>query len=128
MFRTMLKSKIHRATVTEADLDYVGSISIDSELMRAAGLLEHEQVHVLDVTNGARLVTYVIAAAPGSATIGINGAAAHLINPGDLVIIVSYVTVDDAEARAWRPTVIHVDSCNQPIAEEPLIAERVHAG
>ena len=108
MFRTMLKAKIHRATVTEADLDYVGSITIDSDLMAAADLLPHEAVHVLDVTNGARLETYVIPGAPGSGVIGINGAAAHLVHPGDVVIIVSYMSVPDADARTWLPTVVHV--------------------
>jgi aspartate 1-decarboxylase len=111
--RVMLKSKIHRATVTQADLHYVGSIAIDRELMKAADLLENEQVVIADITNGARLETYVIPAPAGSGTIGINGAAAHLVNEGDLVIIMSYATVEDSEARAMKPTVDHVDENNR---------------
>jgi aspartate 1-decarboxylase len=111
--RVMLKSKIHRATVTQADLHYVGSIAIDRELMKAADLLENEQVVIADITNGARLETYVIPAPAGSGTIGINGAAAHLVNEGDLVIIMSYATVEDSEARAMKPTVVHVDENNR---------------
>lgn len=113
MFRTMLKSKIHRATVTQADLHYVGSVTIDSELMAAADLLPGEQVGIVDVTNGARLETYVIAGPPGSGLIGINGAAARLVAPGDLVIIMSYVQLADAEARAWQPRVVFVDADNR---------------
>ena len=113
MMRVMLKSKIHRATVTQADLHYVGSIAIDRELMQAADLLENEQVVIADITNGARLETYVIPALAGSGTIGINGAAAHLVNEGDLVIIMSYATVEDSEARAMKPTVVHVDENNR---------------
>ena len=116
MFRSMLKSKIHRATVTVADLDYVGSITIDADLMRAADLLPHEHVHVLDVTNGARLETYVIPGEPGSGVIGINGAAAHLVHPADVVIIVSYASVPDADASTWLPTVVHVDEANRQVA------------
>jgi aspartate 1-decarboxylase len=111
--RVMLKSKIHRATVTQADLHYVGSIAIDRELMQAADLLENEQVVIADITNGARLETYVIPAPAGSGTIGINGAAAHLVSEGDLVIIMSYATVEDSEARAMKPTVVHVDENNR---------------
>lgn len=128
MFRTMLKAKIHRATVTEADLDYVGSITIDSDLMAAADLLPHEAVHVLDVTNGARLETYVIPGAPGSGVIGINGAAAHLVHPGDVVIIVSYASVPDAEARTWLPTVVHVNSENRQVALGHDASEPVPVG
>src|SRR3954466_7348238 len=98
MLRTMLKSKIHRATVTQADLHYVGSITIDAELMDAADLLEGEQVSIVDITNGARLETYVIPGERGSGVIGINGAAAHLVQAGDLVIIISYAMLPDAEA------------------------------
>jgi aspartate 1-decarboxylase len=108
-----MKSKLHRATVTMADLDYVGSITIDRDLMDAADLLPHERVQVLDVTNGARLETYVIEGERGSGTIGINGAAAHLVHPGDLVLIVSYAEFEEAEARAWRPTVVLVDADNR---------------
>ncbi|MGA9870974.1 MAG: aspartate 1-decarboxylase [Rhodococcus sp. (in: high G+C Gram-positive bacteria)] len=112
MQRTMLGGKIHRATVTHADLHYVGSITIDSTLMKAADLIEGEQVHVVDITNGARLVTYVIEGHPGSGVIGINGAAAHLVSPGDLVIIMSFRQVEDAEMTRHRPFVVHVDSDN----------------
>ena len=115
MMRVMMKSKIHRATVTQADLDYVGSVAIDVDLMEAADLLEGEQVTIADITNGARLETYVIPAPRGSRTITINGAAAHLIHAGDLVIIMSYVVVDDAEARAMKPLVVHVDSDNRVV-------------
>jgi aspartate 1-decarboxylase len=113
VIRTMLKSKIHRARVTQADLHYVGSISIDAELMEAADLLEGEQVAIADITNGARLQTYVIPAPRGSGSIGINGAAAHLVNPGDLVIIMAYAMVNDAEARSLKPRVVHVDAKNR---------------
>ena len=113
MMRTMMKSKIHRATVTQADLHYVGSVAIDTALMEAADLLEGEQVTIADITNGARLETYVIPAPRGSGTITINGAAAHLVHAGDLVIIMSYVVVDDAEARALKPRVVHVDQDNR---------------
>ena len=100
MMRIMMKSKIHRATVTQADLDYVGSVTLDAALMEAADLLEGEQVAIVDITNGARIETYVIPGERGSGVIGINGAAAHLVHPGDLVIIMSYAVLDDAEARA----------------------------
>ncbi|MEV0267153.1 MAG: aspartate 1-decarboxylase [Hamadaea sp.] len=115
MIRTMLKSKIHRATVTQADLHYVGSVTVDSELMAAADLLPGEKVAIVDVTNGARLETYVIEGAPGSGVIGINGAAAHLVHPGDLVIMIAYAQMDDAEARAYQPRVVHVDADNKII-------------
>ena len=123
--RVMLKSKIHRATVTEADLDYVGSVAIDRALMDAADLLEGEQVVIADITNGSRLETYVIPAPRGSGTITINGAAAHLVRQGDLVIIMSYQVLDDAEARTARPRVVHVDSKNAIVslgddASEPV--------
>jgi aspartate 1-decarboxylase len=110
--RTMLKSKIHRATVTQADLHYVGSVTVDEDLMDAADLLPGEQVSIVDVTNGARLETYVIAGARGSGVIGINGAAAHLVHPGDLVILISYAQMDDELARRYRPRVVHVDAAN----------------
>ena len=115
MYRTMLKSKIHRATVTQADLHYVGSITIDGELMDAADLLPGEQVAVVDVTNGARLETYVIEGERGSGIIGINGAAAHLVHPGDLVIIISYAGVPDSGAKAYLPKVVHVDEGNRVV-------------
>ena len=113
MRRTLMKSKLHRATVTQADLDYVGSITIDRDLMDAADLLPHERVQVLDVTNGARLETYVLEGERGSGVIGINGAAAHLVHPGDVVLIVSYADLDDVEARTWQPTVVLVDADNR---------------
>ena len=115
MQRIMMKSKIHRATVTQADLDYVGSITIDQDLMDAADLLEGEQVAIVDITNGARIETYAIAGERGSGVIGINGAAARLVNPQDLVIIISYAMMDDAEARAIRPAVVHVDARNRVV-------------
>ena len=113
MMRIMMKSKIHRATVTQADLDYVGSVTLDAALMEAADLLEGEQVAIVDITNGARIETYVIPGERGSGVIGINGAAAHLVHPGDLVIIMSYALVTDAEARALDPKVVHVDEQNR---------------
>ncbi|MGI8611791.1 MAG: aspartate 1-decarboxylase [Sphingomicrobium sp.] len=113
--RVMMKSKIHRATVTQADLDYVGSVAIDMDLLDAADLLEGEQVTIADITNGARLETYVIPAPRGSRTITINGAAAHLVHAGDLVIIMSYAVVDDAEARRMKPLVVHVDEDNKVV-------------
>jgi aspartate 1-decarboxylase len=118
MFRTMLKSKIHRATVTQADLHYIGSVTVDSELLAAADLLPGEQVSIVDVTNGARLETYVIAGEPGSGVIGINGAAAHLVHPGDIVILISYAMLDDATARSFRPRVVHVDAQNRIVAQD----------
>ena len=111
--RTMLKSKIHRATVTQADLHYVGSVTVDEDLLDAADLLPGEKVAIVDVTNGARLETYTIAGPRGSGVIGINGAAAHLVNPGDLVILISYAEMDDATARAYKPRVVHVDARNR---------------
>ena len=116
MFRTMLGGKVHRATVTQADLHYVGSITIDEDLMRAADILEGEQVDVVDITNGARLTTYAITGAAGSGVIGINGAAAHLIDPGDLVIIMSFRSVDDSEIADHLPRVVHVDERNRMVA------------
>ncbi len=113
MLRTMLKSKIHRATVTDANLEYEGSITIDPDLMDAANLLAHEKVDIYDITNGARLATYVIPGEPGGGTVGINGAAAHLVKPGDEVIIASYVQMDDNEARTYQPRVCFVDSQNR---------------
>ena len=115
MFRTMLKSKIHRATVTQADLHYVGSVTIDADLMDAADLIEGEQVTIVDIDNGNRLVTYAITGTRGTGIIGINGAAAHLIHPGDLVILIAYGTMEDAEARSFEPKVIFVDGQNRQI-------------
>ncbi|MFE1032912.1 aspartate 1-decarboxylase [Streptomyces sp. NPDC058807] len=116
MLRTMFKSKIHRATVTQADLHYVGSVTIDADLLDAADLLPGELVHIVDITNGARLETYVIEGERGSGVIGINGAAAHLVHPGDLVILISYAQVTDAEARSLRQRVVHVDGDNRIVA------------
>src|SRR5688572_494247 len=113
MFRTMMKSKIHRATVTEANVDYVGSITIDVDLMRAADLLPNEKVHVVDVTNGARLETYCIEGPAGSGDICLNGAAARLVRAGDTVIVISYAMMPDAEAREHKPTVVFVDGLNK---------------
>ena len=115
MLRTMLKSKIHRATVTQADLHYVGSLTVDRDLLDAADLLPGEQVAVVDVTNGARLETYVIAGERGSGVIGVNGAAAHLMHPGDLVIVISYGLMDSAQAAAYRPKVVFVDARNHVV-------------
>jgi aspartate 1-decarboxylase len=115
MLRTMLKSKIHRATVTQADLHYVGSVTIDQDLLDAADLWAGEQVAIVDVTNGARLETYVIPGPRGSGVIGINGAAAHLVHPGDLVILIAYGQMDEAEARTYQPRVVHVDADNRVI-------------
>jgi aspartate 1-decarboxylase len=110
--RTMLKSKIHRATVTGADVDYEGSIGIDADLMRAADILPFEQVQVLDITNGARLTTYAIEAPAGSGEIVINGAAAHLVNSGDLAIILTYRLVREEEVRHHEPSLVYVDRDN----------------
>jgi aspartate 1-decarboxylase len=111
--RTVLKSKIHRATVTQADLHYEGSITIDVALMEAADILPFEQVHVLDVDNGNRLTTYAIEGERHSGQICINGAAAHLVDPGDIVIILTYKTATDTEARALEPTLVYVDESNR---------------
>jgi aspartate 1-decarboxylase len=115
MMRIMMKSKIHRATVTQADLDYVGSVTLDAALMEAADLLEGEQVAIVDITNGARIETYAIPGPAGSGVIGINGAAAHLVHPGDLVIIMSYAMMSDEQARTLKPKVVHVDAENRVV-------------
>ena len=112
MMRTMLKSKIHRATVTDADLHYEGSVTLDPLLMAAADLLPFEQVHLLDIDNGARLSTYVIEGERGSGQVIVNGAAAHLIHKGDTLIILSYVTLSDDEARRHEPRLVYVDETN----------------
>lgn len=131
MFRTMMKSKIHRATVTQADLHYVGSLTIDSDLMAEADLLPGECVQVVDIDTGARLETYVIEGPPGTGIIGINGAAARLIQPGDLVIIIGYATVSDEETRQLKPKVVFVDGanriadvCGDPAAAQPGCSSR----
>jgi len=113
MLRSMCKSKIHRATVTDANLNYVGSITIDSELMAAADLMEYEQVHVVNVNNGARFETYVIAGEAGGGGICLNGAAARLAHPGDKVIIISYAQYSEAELQEYRPVMIFVDEANR---------------
>ena len=109
----LLKSKIHRATVTDANLNYEGSITIARDLMDAANILPFEKVGVLDVNNGNRLDTYVIEGPAGSGVICLNGAAARLVQPGDLVIIVAYATMNEDEAKSWKPTVIHVNAKNE---------------
>jgi len=116
MLRTMLKSKIHRATVTHAALHYVGSVTVDEDLLDSADLLPGEQVAIVDVTNGARLETYVIPGERGSGVIGINGAAAHLVHPGDLVILISYGQMDETEAKSYLPMVVHVDGANRMVS------------
>lgn len=113
MQRIMLRSKIHRATVTDADLHYVGSITIDEELMKAAGLIPYEKVMVVDIDNGSRLETYVITGKSGSGTIAMNGAAARLIHKGDMIIIFSFVFVDEEEALRLKPRVVYVDDQNR---------------
>lgn len=125
MFRTMMKSKIHRATVTQADLHYVGSVTVDQDLLDAADLLRGEQVDIVDITNGARLTTYVIPGERGSGVIGVNGAAARLVQPGDLVILISYGVFDDAEARGLQPRIVHVDVANRIVATGTDAAEPV---
>ncbi len=113
MLRTMLKSKIHRATVTEVNVEYEGSVTIDSDLLRAANILPYEQVDIYDCTNGNRLQTYVIEGEPGSREICVNGAAAHLIKPSDLVIICSYVQVPEAECHGWEGIRVFCDAHNE---------------
>ena len=117
----MLKAKIHRATVTEADLDYEGSLTLDEDLMTAAGLKEYEKIQLLDITNGNRMVTYIIRGEKGSGIVCVNGAAAHLIHAGDLVIIISYCQLTNEESLYHRPTIIHVNRDNKVI---PLKTEK----
>jgi len=119
MRRRMMKTKIHRATVTDANLDYVGSISLDPELMRLADILEFEQVTVLDIDNGARLETYAIVGGPGE--VCLNGAAARLVHRGDKVIVITYADYDEAELTDFAPTIVHVDAANAP-CELPAVA------
>jgi aspartate 1-decarboxylase len=113
MLRTMMKSKIHRATVTQADLHYVGSVTVDEDLLEAADLLPGELVHIVDVTNGARIETYTIAGKRGSGVLGINGAAARLVHPGDVVILIAYGQMENAEAKEFAPSVVFVDADNR---------------
>jgi aspartate 1-decarboxylase len=115
MQRVMLKSKIHRATVTDCDLHYVGSITLDPDLLEAADILEHEQVHVVDVDNGARFETYTIAGERGSGEITVNGAAARLVHRGDTIIVISYGQYDEAELRRHAPRVVHVETGSNAI-------------
>jgi aspartate 1-decarboxylase len=119
MQRTMMKSKIHRATVTGANLDYVGSITIDADLMRLADIEEFEQVHVLDIDNGARFETYAMRG--GTGDIILNGAAARLVQPRDRVIVISYAAYDAAELANYEPTIVHVDADNRPIPESEAV-------
>ncbi|MBU9706699.1 aspartate 1-decarboxylase [Paenibacillus sp. AK121] len=124
MFRTMMKSKIHRATVTEANLNYVGSITIDEDLMETSDLLENEKVQIVNNNNGARLETYVIPGPRGSGVICLNGAAARLVQPGDTVIIISYASMSNEEAKTYKPTVVFVDEHNKPAQ---TVSKEVHA-
>ena len=123
MRRTMLKSKIHRATVTGSDLHYVGSITVDADLLEAADILEHEKVHVLDIDNGARFETYTIAGERGSGEIKINGAAARLVHTGDTVIVVSYGEYEKEELEMYEPIVVHVNEDNEIITVDSAVAE-----
>ena len=119
MRRTLFKSKTHRATVTQADLDYEGSVTIDAALLRAADIIPYEKVHIWNRTNGSRLETYALEGPEGSGVICVNGAAAHLARPGDVVIIATFAEAkDEDEARAWRPTVVHVDAQNRIVPIE----------
>jgi aspartate 1-decarboxylase len=123
MQRVMLKSKIHRATVTGSDLHYVGSITIDADLLEAADIFEHEQVHVVDIDNGARFETYTIAGARGSGEIKINGAAARLVHDGDTIIVISYAQYDEADLERYEPKVVHVQAkTNQIITVDDAVA------
>lgn len=121
MTRTMFKSKIHRATVSHADLDYEGSVTIDRDLLQAADLYEHEKVAIWNVTNGARIETYTLEGEAGSGIVCVNGAAAHHFSPGDLVIIASWCQLDEAEARVHQPTVVLVDESNR--IKDPHLTE-----
>ena len=123
MNRTMLKSKIHRGRITGSDLNYVGSITIDADLLEAADILEHELVHVLDVDNGARFETYTIAGERGSGEIQINGAAARLVHLGDTVIVVSYAQYDERELESYEPKVVHVNAENRIVTVDDAVAE-----
>ena len=118
MRRRMMKSKIHRATVTDANLNYVGSITIDTDLMAAADLLEWEQVAIVDIDNGNRFETYVIPGAAGSGAMCLNGAAARLVHPGDRIIVISYGDYEDAELDGFEPSIVHVDRGNRQITED----------
>jgi aspartate 1-decarboxylase len=123
MIRTMLKSKIHRATITGSDLHYVGSITVDRELLEAADIREHELVHVLDIDNGARFETYTMAAAPASGEMRINGAAARLVHSGDTIIVVSYGGYEEAELESHEPRVVHVNAENRIVSVDDAVGE-----
>lgn len=123
MRRTMLKSKIHRAKITASDLHYVGSITIDADLLDAADILEHELVHVLDIDNGARFETYTIAGARGSGEIKVNGAAARLVHTDDTIIVISYASYDESELDSYVPRVVHVGADNSIVAVDAAVAE-----
>jgi aspartate 1-decarboxylase len=123
MNRTMLKSKIHRCRITGSDLNYVGSITVDEDLLDAADIREHEQVHVVDVDNGARFETYTIAGQRGSGEIKVNGAAARLVHTGDTVIVISYASYDEQELEAYEPRVVHVDAANSIVTVDDAVAE-----
>ena len=123
MNRTMLKSKIHRCRVTGSDLHYVGSITVDADLLEAADIREHEQVHVVDVDNGARLETYTIAGPRGSGEITVNGAAARLVHTGDTLIVISYGSYDAAELETYEPRVVHVSADNSIVTVDDTVAE-----
>ena len=131
MRRRMLKSKIHRATVTDANLHYVGSITVDPELLATADILEHEQVAVVDIDNGARFETYTIAGRPGSGDMCLNGAAARLVQPGDRIIVISYAEYESAELEDYAPRIVHVDAANRQVddatAELLASAQAQHA-
>ena len=120
---TLMKGKIHRATVTQCDLNYEGSISVDSSLLERSGILPHEQVDVLNINNGQRFTTYAIPAPAGSGVIGVNGAAARLAQKGDLVIIVAYARMEEAEAKSFVPRVLLVDGHNRPVAPSLRVLE-----
>lgn len=121
MRRTMLKSKIHRATITGSDLNYVGSITIDPDLLEAADILAHEQVHVVDVNNGARFETYTIAGERGSGVIQVNGAAARLVHSGDTIIVISYADYSREDLETYEPVVVHVDRANAIIQVDDVV-------
>jgi aspartate 1-decarboxylase len=123
MNRTMLKSKIHRCRVTGSDLHYVGSITVDEDLLDAADIREYEQVHVVDVDNGARFETYTIAGQRGSGEIKVNGAAARLVHTGDTVIVISYASYDEAELGSYEPRVVHVNADNSIVTVDDAVAE-----
>ena len=123
MRRTMFKSKIHRGRVTGSDLNYVGSITVDADLLDAADILEHELVHVLDIDNGARFETYTIAGERGSGEMCINGAAARLVHRGDKIIVVSYAEYDEQELESYEPRVVHVDEDNRIVTVDDAVAE-----